>query len=145
MAKKAIERLVDAIGYPDRVPDGAQSFTLRADGAEILAEESSGRIVLSHRLTDDESRLPSLAAYAAGRMLREDATLSFGQPGLSVSGLPPAAFLWQDAPATAGAHDLLRLFETFMDSCDWWRERVEGQRASAAGPSDDSETMVIRP
>ena len=137
--------MIDAVGYPDGAPAGARSFTFRVDGAEVLAEEADGRVVLSCPLSDDESLLPQLARYAAGRMLKEEATLSFGQPGLSVPDRRPSAFLWQDAPADAAAPALLRLFETFMDSCDWWRERVEGRRSNAEGFSPDSETMVIRP
>ena len=54
----------------------------------------------------------------------------------------PGAFLWQEAPAESDGHALVRLFETFMDSCDWWRARL------AAGPAERSEPapeMMIRP
>lgn len=118
-------------------------FTFRVDGAEISAETADGRIVLSCPLTDDESLLPSLARYAGGRMLKEDATLSFGQPGLSSSGSGSSAFLWQDASADADAYALRRLFETFADSCDWWRARLEPRSGSDA-PSPFPE-VVIRP
>ena len=60
--------------------------------------------------------IPTLAAYAAGRMLREDATLAYGKH---------STFLWQDASADASDQALVRLFETFVDSCDWWRARVD--------------------
>ena len=138
--KTAIERLIDAIGYPDRAPDGASSFVLRVDGAEIAAEVSDGRVVLSYALTGDDSHLPTLASYAAGRMLREDAALAHGG-GAADGGR--GAFLWQSAPSDSDAHGLLRLFETFMDSCDWWRARVEALagREEALPP----ETMMIRP
>ena len=148
--KTATERLADSIGYPERVPDGALSFTLRVDGAEIYAEESDGRMTLTYVLSDDESLLPSLARYAAGRMLKEDATLSFGLPRLSASGfrpstatpdLRPSTFLWQDAPADADVHALRRLFETFADSCDWWRARLE-QRSGDDRPSPFPEVMI---
>ena len=137
--------MIEAVGYPDGAPDGALSFTFRVDGAEVFAEEAAGRLVLSCVLTDDETLLPQLARYAAGRMLREEATFSFGPPGLSPPDRRPAAFLWQDAPAGSDGPALLGLFETFMNSCDWWRERVEGRRSSAESLSADSETMVIRP
>ena len=117
-------------------------FTFRVDGAEISAETADGRIVLSCPLTDDESLLPSLARYAGGRMLREDATLSFGQPGLSSSGSGSSAFLWQDAPADADERTLLRLFESFADSCDWWRARVDEREADGAAEISEA---VIRP
>ncbi len=133
MAKTAIERLAGAIGYPDEIPEGAESATLRVDDAEIKASVSRGRLVLSQRLTDDAAFLPELASFAAGRMLREEAVLAFGDG---------AAFLWQDASATAGEHELSRLFETFANSCDWWRERIEGE--SEESESELTQT-VIRP
>lgn len=130
---RAVERLLAAIEYPERVPNADGPFTLRVDGKEMLAEESAGRIVLSHVLTDDDSLIPTLAAYAAGRMLREDATLAYGKQ---------SAFLWQDAPADAGDRILVRLFETFADSCDWWRARVDER--GKVGELEISEA-VIRP
>ena len=152
--KKAIERLAEAIGYPERVPDGASSFTFRVDGAEILAEGADGRIVLSCVLTGDDSLLPTLAQYAAGRMLKEDAMFSFGQPGLSASSLPAtakagdarsAAFIWQDAPADADVRGLRRLFESFLDSCDWWRNRTDVLRGGDVAEPDGGKMMMIRP
>jgi len=133
MAKTAIERLAVAIGYPDAMPEGDESVTLRVDDAEIKASVSRGRLVLSQRLTDDAALFPELAAFAAGRMLREDAVLSFGDG---------AAFLWQDAPADAGEHELSRLFETFANSCDWWRERIE---AGEDEPRAELTESMIRP
>ncbi len=133
MARTAIERLAGAIGYPDEIPEGAESATLRVDDAEIKASVSRGRLVLSQRLTDDAALFPELASFAAGRMLREDAVLSFGDG---------TVFLWQDAPAEAGGHELSRLFETFANSCDWWRERIESGEDAAAV---DLKETVIRP
>ena len=129
-----IARLIDAIGYPERAPGDVSSFTLRVDGQEILAEERDGRLILSRKLTEDDALLPSLAGYAAGRMLREEAVLA-ADPGVS------GAFLWQDAPATADAPALVRLFEAFLDSCDWWRARVAGD----ADKPEAVPAMMIRP
>ena len=42
MASTAIERLIDAVGYPERAPRGALSFTLQVDGVDVLAEERGG-------------------------------------------------------------------------------------------------------
>ena len=133
MAKTAIERLAEAIGYPDRVPEGALAATLRVDGAEISAAVTGERIILSQRLTEEADRLPALAGYAAGRMLKEEAVLAYGDG---------AAFLWQDASARASDQALVRLFESFMDSCDWWRARIEGTREKERAEFPE---MMIRP
>ena len=134
--KTSVEKLVAAIGYPERISGNGVSSVLRVDGMEVSAEEADRRIRLSYALTDDETLLPTLATYAAGRMLKEEAALSYGDG---------RAFLWQDGPADADAHAMLRLFETFMDSCDWWRERVDALRGNAEGAAAVPETMMIRP
>ena len=147
--KNAIERLIEAIGYPERAPEDALSFTLQLDGADVLADERSGRLRLALSLSDDENLFPKFAAYAAGRMLREEATLTVGE--LSAGSSPAAPqpsgnqtlFLWQDVPASAGGHALARLFETFIDSCDWWRARVEEQTGNEERATP--ELFMIRP
>ena len=136
MAGEAIHRLAEAIRYPDKIPGGVASFVLRVDGMEILAEDTGAKLILKHSLTEDEGRFEHLAELAAGRMLKEDAALS-AEP--SSGGL----FLWQAADANASAHDLLRLFETFVNSCDWWRERVESVRDER--PQFGAEEMIMRP
>lgn len=143
--KTAIERLAKAVGYPERVPDGALSFAFRVDGEEILAEEENGRVVLSRVLSDDAAVLQTLAQYAVGRMLKEDASLTFGRPGLSAFDLGSSSFIWQDAPADADSGALCRLFESFLDSCDWWRARVDALHGGAASESEGGEMMMIRP
>ncbi len=125
--------MAEAIGYPDRMPEGSLTATLRVDGAEVSATVAGERIVLSQRLTDEADRMPALAGYAAGRMLREEAVLAYGDG---------AAFLWQDASARASDQALVRLFESFMDSCDWWRARVEGTREEERAEFPE---MMIRP
>ena len=133
VGRNAADRLLAAIGYPERIPNTDAPFTLRVDGRGVLVEVSAGRIVLSIVLTEDESMIPVLAAYAAGRMLREEATLAFGNGNV---------FLWQDAPADADDRTLLRLFESFINSCDWWRARVEERRT---GDAVEISEAVIRP
>ena len=167
VGRNAADRLLLAIGYPERIPNTDGLFTLRVDGREVFVEVSAGRIVLSIVLTEDESMIPALAAYAAGRMLREEATLAFGSlevskfrslegasskplnlqtsklPNLQTSKLPSSTvFLWQDAPADADDRALVRLFESFTDSCDWWRARVEER---GKGDAVELSEAVIRP
>ena len=135
MESGAIRRLAESIGYPEKVAAGLHTFVFRVDGMEITAEEADGRVVLSIVLTDDESKLPTLASYAAGRMLREDAVLSWGEKG---------AFIWQDVPSDASSRDMLMSFETFMNSCDWWRARLD-VRQDGGSPAPVPEAMMIRP
>ena len=140
--KTAVMRLAEAIGYPETVSGGAMSFTFTVDGDEILARESGGRLVLERRLWqaadgDDEAaaRIPAtLAWYAAGRVLREEATLAW-DPNRE------AAILWQDIPASAPDERLRRLLEVFTASCDWWAERVK----EALTPEPVFPEMVIMP
>lgn len=136
MADDATIRLLAAIDYPERPATGAAAVPLLVDGGMIVAEDVGGRLRLVCRLTDDADDLPRLAAYAAGRMLREDAVLAGDAAG---------AFLWQEAPAGADAHRLRRLFEAFADSCDWWRARVEARRSADASSDSPFSEMIIRP
>ena len=130
-----IQSLLTAIGYPERAPDGAASFDLLVDGGEVRVRAEGGRIFLSRALPCETADLPRLAAFAPGRMLREEAALA-AEPGPG-----GGVFLWQDAPDTAGAPALQRLFETFCDSCDWWLERV----GEFAEPEPEIPPMMIRP
>ena len=133
----SVKRLLVAIGYPERTSDIAVPFTLRVDGMEVVAEEIAGRLVLSYALTDDDSLLPSLAAYASGRMLKENAVLAYGSP---------SAFVWQDVPADAGDVEMTSFFEAFMDSCEWWKARVDALNdGGGAQSAPASESMVILP
>ena len=130
MAGNAIDSLLNAIGYPERAPDGAVSFTLQVDGGEIVATEAGNALRLVCRLTDDAAELPRLAGYAAGRFLREAATLACDRDG---------AFLWQAADLGAEPDGGRRFFETFCDSCDWWRARLEANmdRGDDAPPHNE--------
>lgn len=130
-----LEMFLKSIGYPELAPRGASAFTLRVDGMEVLAEERDGSIVLSYSVSNDDSYLASLARYAAGRMLREDAALTWDN----------GAFLWQEVPANASSSEMSRAFERFMDSCDWWRERVDALHGDGAAANVAMEPMVLRP
>jgi len=133
MTETRLEHFLKSVGYPERVPEGSVSFTMRVDGMEIVAEESGGRIRLVFRLTDDKALLPTLASYATGRMLHENAVLACQNN---------QAFLWQDASADADERTLVRLFETFADSCDWWRARLAER---VVGDAEEISEAVIRP
>ena len=135
MAMTSIDRLAEAIGYPDRVPAGARSAVFLVDGIEVNAREDSRRVVLSSNLDVSDEWLPTAAEYAAGRMLGEEAVLAFDPRGAG-------AILWQEAPANSSQREFLMLFETFVDSCDWWQTRVKSLGGERAELPD---SMVIRP
>ncbi len=134
--RSCVERLLRAIGYPDRAPEAALSFTLLVDGVEIAASEEGGMLRLSCRLTDDAAHLPRLAEYAAGRMLREDAALAYDPKSES-------AFLWLEVDGGSGDAALRRAFEDFADSCEWWRDRLDPHGGADDAPAFPE--MMIRP
>lgn len=115
----AIDRLVKAVGYPsDEVSSDAGATVLAVDGRRIRVVDVRGRLVLSLALgSQSDEGLRQLAAYAAGRMLREEATLAWEPDRREL-------ILWQAVPATAGDELLRRVFEVFCASCDWWAERT---------------------
>lgn len=131
----ALERFVQVLGYPGSVPAGARTFTLVVDGGEIEAEERDGRLVLTKALcaAEEGADLAALAGYAAGRMLKEEATLAW-------DAAREAPILWQDVAAGAGAAQLRRFFEVFAASCDWWEARAREVRDRQRMPE-----MVIVP
>ena len=130
--ESVIGSFLKSVGYPEQVPSGAGGASvLSVDGMDVRVEVLEDRIVLSYLLSDDEALLPVLAEYAAGRMLKEDAVLSWED----------GALLWQDASVNSGGSGFRRLFESFLDSCDWWRTRVDA-RAGEEGASPFPEVMI---
>ena len=136
MTRTKLDHFLKSVGYPDRVPEGSSSFTMRVDGMGIVAREANGRIVLSYSLSGDFAIIPTLCSYAAGRIMREDAVLSCDNS---------SAFLWQDVPSSSSEREMVRLFETFVDSCDWWRDRVDALHVGTAASSAPDDAMLIRP
>ena len=124
----AIERLAQAIGYPDRVGGGDGPAELQVDGFTVAVREDALRLVFSTRLDFAESQLVAAAGYAAGRLLREEATLTWDPTAKTV-------LLFQAVDSQASPARLRAAFERFLDSCDWWRERAaEADGASATMP-----------
>ncbi len=132
--KNAIERLCEAIAYPDQVPEGASWFNMLVDGSDVTARLIGKRIVLSRVIDRDENDLPQLTAYAVGRILKEDAVLAWDER-LS------ACVLWQELSEDANSEQLTKFFEDFMHSCDWWVDRAEDLNA----PPTVFPDIVIRP
>lgn len=134
MKETAINALAAAIGYPEEVPLGSASFVFSVDGGAVEASVANGRLVLVRGLAAAaDVDLAAFAGYAAGRVLREEATLAYDPAD-------DRLILWQDVSATADAALLRRFFEVFAASCDWWLARVRGVEAATGIPE-----MMIRP
>ena len=129
-------RLARAIGYPDAVPADAARAVLLVDDAEVVASEEGGRAILQATVAADPSDdvLATLAGYAAGRMLREEAVLAY-EPKEN------AALLWQAAPQGVDALSLREFFRAFTASWDWWRARV----SELESPRPSFPEVMIRP
>lgn len=129
----SIDRLLKAIGYPpDEVKSDGGSVVLVVDGREVRVRDRRGRLVLSLSLGNPpDETLQQLATYATGRMLREEATLAWDSSAQEL-------LLWQAVPAQATDELLVRVFEVFCASCDWWSERI-------AGLVETTAESVIRP
>lgn len=109
--------LANAVGYPEMVPEGASSFAFRIDDRVISAEKSNSRLVLRRVLDVSPDDLARFAAFAAGRMLREEAVLAWDERS-------EKAFLWREIPSGTDAAGLRTTFEDFCASCDWWDSRA---------------------
>lgn len=136
METNALERLLKAIEYPVEALPDARSFTLSVDGGEMTLSARDGRLMLSKVLRRPDGEpvdLATLAGYAAGRMLREEAVLAW-DPDLE------SPILWQDVSADVGAAVLIRFFEVFATSCEWWMARL-----GEAQVADRVPEMMIRP
>jgi len=123
--KSSIQRLAEAIGYPDEIPGDATSFDLLVDDAAMTVRAGSGRLLLLRDLVTAPSvdALERFAGYAAGRLLREEATLAWDPARETL-------VLWQACPATADGDLLRHFFEAFATSCDWWLARTAEQGAA---------------
>lgn len=133
----AISRLAEGIGYPQSVPVGTVDFVFVVDGHAVRAETADGRLTVSCALTGEEQGdCPPmrLAEYAAGRMLKEDAVLSWDA---ARGGL----FLWQACDASWNERRLRSFFTDFLNSLDWWLERAGEQGGEPIRPGE----MIIRP
>ena len=130
----SISSLGIAVGYPEKVADGAQVFTFRVDGEEIVVQCLASRLVLKRYLAVPFGELKVFASYAAGRMLREEAVLAWDDRA-------EQAFLWREIPEKADAAEMKAAFEEFVDSCDWWNQRV----SEIDAPKSVFPDIMIRP
>ena len=134
MKEAVLNSLAKAIDYPEEIPSGAVSFSFSVDDGIVEASVEKNRLLMTRSLSAaSDTDLARLADYAAGRVLREEATLAY-DPATD------CVILWQDLPASADAVLLRRFFEVFTASCDWWQARVRGAETASAIPE-----MMIRP
>ena len=133
---RALTRFAQAIGYPADVPAEASDHVFLVDGGEIAASEADGRLRLVKDLCaagdGGAVDLAALAGYAAGRLLKEEATLAWD----AAREMP---VLWQDVAASADDAQLRAFFEVFAASCDWWLARVQEGRDRGRVP----ELMIV--
>ena len=130
----SVHSLAMAIGYPEKVPDSADVFTFSVDGGAIVAQCLDSRLILKLYLEISFEDLNVFAAYAAGRMLREEAVLAWDERA-------ERAFLWREIPEKADASVMRAAFEEFADSCEWWLQRV----AEIDVPKSAFPDILIRP
>lgn len=129
-----IKQLAQAIHYPEQVSDQASVYVFRVDGGDIVAEIVGRRLVLKRVLEVSEEELPRFAEYAAGRLLREDAVFAWDDRA-------DQAILWREMPMQGRAVEIVAAFEDFVDSCDWWIQRVNELQA----PPTVFPDILIRP
>lgn len=134
MGAVSIDRLLEAISYPDRAGVDGSRATLRIDESEIKVEERDRYLRFIADLDIGENELAEFALYVPGRIYKEAATLAVDADG--------RAFLWQDVSAAQGGAELRRAFEAFLASCDWWRERLDAGRTASEVRFQD---VLIRP
>ena len=129
-----ISKLAVAIGYPEEVADNSSAYAFRVDGWEIIAEKPAGRLILKCYLDIGYDDLPEFASYAAGRLLREEATLAWDESAQK-------ALLWREISPNANLAEMKDSFEEFADSCEWWMQRALDVNA----PKSVFPDVLIRP
>ena len=131
--KGLVERLGEAIGYPERVPEWAVSFAFRVDDDPVEARVRAGTLLLKWTFPEN-APVERLAEFAAGRILRDPSVLAWDS-------VRERAILWRRTAKGAGDRELVRTFLGFIGSRDWWKECV----AELTRPKATLQDLVIRP
>ena len=121
MAESGIERFLTAISYPDRAGVEPSRTVLRIDEGVVIAQEIGNSLRWTVELEIGETMLAELAKYVPGRIYKDEVTLAVGSDD--------KGFLWQEIPATTSDEEMKTAFEAFLSAVDWWRDRMEEQRA----------------
>lgn len=134
MGELSIERLLEAISYPDRAGVEGSRAVLLIDETEVVVEARDRFFRFYAELDVGEEELPEFAGYAPGRFYKDDAVLAVGVDG--------KVFLWQDIAANSDERTLRMAFESFLGARDWWTDRLETGRADSEVRFQD---VLIRP
>lgn len=123
------------IGYPmEGVPPEDGFYSLAIDDGVVKAWERDGLIYLSRALGPANGEaLAQLAGFALGRLLKEEATLAWDPDAGEL-------ILWQAVDVRVTDSLLVRFFEVFCTSCDWWLARLAEVASVGRLPE-----MMIRP
>ena len=133
----ALDRLAEAISYPaDDHQPGSKEAVFFADAVAVTVTENVGRLRFQHVLGPiSETGFATLARFATGRLLREEAVLAWDPRNKQL-------LLWQEVSSGVSNEDLARNFELFLASCDWWVARMdELAKADGKPPAE----LVILP
>ena len=131
--KSLVERLGEAIGYPERVPEGVVSFAFRVDDDPIEVRATAGTLLMRWTFPEN-APVERLAEFAAGRILREPVVLAWD----------PARerpFLWRRTAKGADDRALVQAFREILVSRGWWKACV----AELTKPKATLRDLVIRP
>ena len=131
--KGLVARLGEAIGYPERVPEGAVSFVFKVDDEPVEVRQRDGAL-LFRWMFPENAPIVRLAEFAAGRFLRDRAVVAWDP-------FRDRALLWQRTPRGAGERALVEEFGRFLGACDWWKRCV----AELVQPKAPLAEIVIRP
>ncbi len=117
LRRSPLERLADAIQYPEEIPQASDGFIFHVDDLYLHASAVGQQVVLRCMLACPEEAVVTFAQYAAGRFLREAATLAW-------DAREGAMYLWQRFDTAAEDDTLRQDFEAFADACEWWLART---------------------
>ena len=134
MGRESLERLLTAISYPDRAGVAGARAVLTVDETEVVVEEIGRFLRFTVFLDIGDSELPEFAGYVPGRIYKDAAILAVDAQG--------KAFLWQEVAWSQDERTLRGAFEAFMNSCDWWRARLDAGLAESEIHFQD---VMIRP
>ncbi len=129
-----LNRFANLIGYPEEVPSGAAAFVFRVDDLLLQASVLGSSVVLRCVLGCSEASVVTFAEYAAGRFLREDATLAWD----ATEGV---LYVWCGFDVNGHVDVLKDSFAAFVDACEWWQARV----AEVDAPVSAFPDILIRP